>query len=211
MAFALNLRSFFAGRRNDFLIAAIIGFASGFFAVVSLACVGTNGGLRFFLSAVFVFPVLTIGGLATGLYLARFTPAFFHVVKFGIVGGFNTMLELVVVNVCIVFFNVAGGLPFIIFKTISFLMAAVSAYFWHRLWTFQIAHRSSWREFLLFALSGLCGLLLNVGVATFLVSGIGTPPGVIPIVWVNASILIAVLVAMAWNFVMQRFVLFRSR
>ncbi len=200
----------FAAHKKDFLLAASIGLASGFFAIVSLICIGSGFGLATSLLIWVLFSMLTIVGLTVGLMLARSLPVFFQIVKFGMVGGFNTMLELAVVNIFIVIFSSSSVFSFVIFKTVSFLLAAISAYFWNRNWTFLSRSESSFREFAAFAVCGFFGLLINVGVATLLVSWVGPPEGIVPILWVNCSILIAVLVGMAWNFVAQRYVIFRS-
>ena len=201
----------FKAHKNDFLLAGTIGFASGFFGVVSLACVRAQAGLLMFVFTSLLFPVLTVCGLAVGLVLARSRPLFFQIVKFGMVGGFNTLLELAVVNVLIVFTNASGGLSFVAFKTVSFLMAAMSAYFWNKNWTFGNRARSSMREFTVFAVGGFLGLVINVSVATFLVSWVGPRVGFAPILWLNLSVIIAVLVGMTWNFLFQRRMIFRSK
>ncbi|TSC63124.1 MAG: hypothetical protein G01um101448_109 [Parcubacteria group bacterium Gr01-1014_48] len=203
-------KSISSTRKDDFLLAEIIGFSSGFFAIVSLACIEARLTLAALFFAWILFPVLTGIGIMMGFILARTRPIFFQIVKFGMVGGFNTMLELSIINVLIVIFDAATGILFVLFKTASFIVAAGSAYFWNRNWTFVSRTRASFQEFGVFIVSGFWGFLINISTATFLVSVVPAPDGMPTVLWVNYSVLIAVLVGMVWNFLFQRFILFRD-
>ena len=128
-----------------------------------------------------------------------------QIIKFVIVGGFNTLIDLAVLNLFIFATGVASGTPFIFFKGISFLVAVLNSYFWNRRWTF----RSDKKVFIQFFIVSAIGLFLNVGTAALLVNIIGPQFGLSDKVWANVGAVGGPLVVMTWNFLGYKFVVFK--
>lgn len=131
---------------------------------------------------------------------------FRQVIKFVIVGVGNTLVDLSVLNLLIFLTNATSGVPFIFFKTISFLVAVTNSYIWNRRWTF----RSDKQVFIKFLLISAVGLLLNVGSASFLVNIVGPQFGLSAKIWANIGAACGTLVVMTWNFLGYKFVVFRK-
>jgi putative flippase GtrA len=128
-----------------------------------------------------------------------------QIIKFVIVGGFNTLVDLAVLNLLIFLTGVASGTPFIFFKAASFLVAVLNSYFWNRRWTF----RSDKPAFIQFFAVSTIGLLLNVGAASFLVNILGPQLGLSAKIWANVGAVGGTLVVMTWNFLGYKFVVFK--
>jgi len=128
-----------------------------------------------------------------------------QIIKFVIVGGFNTLLDFAVLNLLIFATGVASGTPFIFFKAVSFLVAVTNSYFWNRRWTF----RSDKPVFIQFLVVSTIGLLLNVGTASFLVNILGPQLGLSEKIWANVGAVGGTLVVMTWNFLGYKFVVFK--
>lgn len=157
-------------------------------------------------------------------------------VKFGIVGGSGTIVNMAVLYV--VKRVAAGGwgvhpydavwsLPnspwnirfFHVFMVLAFLVANTWNYQLNRSWTFRgVSDRGWWRGFFPFLASGLVSLVVSVGIATLLMnptSPIGLPSDVFDdssgirtkYYWATA---ISILVAMPVNFIINKVWAFRK-
>ena len=82
-------------------------------------------------------------------------------IRFAIVGGVNTLVDLVVLNVLISVFNVVNPFIFSICKGVSFMVALTNSYFMNKYFTFAQKQKSK-KEFYLFVLVSLVGLLINI-------------------------------------------------
>jgi putative flippase GtrA len=85
--------------------------------------------------------------------------------RFVIVGGFNTLLDLVVLNLLISIFNVMDPFIFSICKGVSFVAALINSYFMNKYFTFSQRQKSP-KEFYLFVLVSVIGLLINIAVSS---------------------------------------------
>ncbi len=130
-------------------------------------------------------------------------------VKFVLVGGLNTLIDLGVLNLLIFITGIASGSGYSIFKGISFTVAVINSYFLNKLWTFK----STGRKFLQFFVVSLIGFGINVGVASLVVNFIGNPfllLGISDKLWANTGALAATFAAMAWNFMGYKFIVFKK-
>ncbi len=130
---------------------------------------------------------------------------FRQIIKFVIVGVGNTLVDLIVLNLLISIAGIASGAPFVIFKAISFLVAATNSYFWNKRWTF----RSDKKVFIQFFVISTVGLLLNVGAASFLVNIIGPQFEISKTIWANIGAACGTLIVMTWNFLGYKFIVFK--
>ncbi|MGV0425645.1 GtrA family protein [Corynebacterium tuberculostearicum] len=171
------------------------------------------------------------------LSVARFVSNFGQFLKFGIVGGSGTVVNLFVVYLCRKITWWSGGIdaddPFInlfgsvfhirwyhVFLTIAFLVANTWNYQLNRMWTFRSVTKVSWlRGFFPFLLAGVGAFLVSQVVATLLMnptSPLHLPSDILDdstglrtkVYWASA---ISIIVAMPINFILNKLWTFRSR
>jgi putative flippase GtrA len=130
----------------------------------------------------------------------------FQVAKFIVVGGSNTIVDLGILNLLILFSGFAAGIPFVIFKGISFLLAVSNSYFWNKRWTFASNKEVFW-QFL--AVSAI-GLMLNVAAASLVVNVVGPQFGLSPKIWANVGAITGTLIVMSSNFLGYKFLVFKK-
>lgn len=199
-------------KQKDAIAITIIGIASGLLALPVISnlqlALRVSGAT---LSAIVVFGVFAGAHIALRVtyIVSRWKPVFFQLGKFASVGVLNTLVDLGVLNLFIVFSGIAAGVGFSIFKGISFIVAVVNSYFWNKLWVFERASKTEAHFFQFFIVSTL-GFLINVGVASFVVNVIGPPGGIAPSAWANVGAVLATLVALAWNFLGYKFIVFKA-
>lgn len=196
--------------KKDVVLAAL----AGFLVAVFFLSVAANLKLAVpFLPAIlFVFPILAVGGIVVASTIAGIMPALFQAAKFLLVGALNAFIDLGVLNLIIALTGLASGLPYSLFKGISFLAAVVNSYVWNKHWTFakKEVTKTPWQEFSqFFAVSGL-GFVINVGTASFVVNVIGPQFGFSAALWANAGAVIAAFASLTWNFFGYKLFVFRS-
>lgn len=130
--------------------------------------------------------------------------------KFFCVGVLNTALDFLVLNVCIFFFGTGahGGL-FVVFKSISFLVAVANSYLLNKYWVFEQGSAISVKEPLLFFIISCVGFWINVSIAfamfTIFVQVVS------PQFAANIGALMGTFVVFAWNFIGYRFFVFTEK
>lgn len=82
---------------------------------------------------------------------------FFQLVKFGLVGVLNTLVDVGVFALC----NSVLGLHYTISKIISFSAGVLNSYAWNSRWTFKEQRRKTKKQFLQF----VCVNILSLGVS----------------------------------------------
>lgn len=141
----------------------------------------------------------------------RFVPHFLRrerlagqVVRFGMVGALNTLVDFTIFNLL---FNVFG-LPLLVSNTLSVSAGIVNSFLWNKHWTFSAGGWSRWRrEAITFVVISVIGLLINnmgILVLTTLTGNTG-------VLAVNAQKLAASILSMTWNFLGYRLVAFRHK
>lgn len=169
--------------------------------------------------------------------VARFITNMGQFIRFGIVGGSGTVVNLLIVYLTKqfalwsadisehdVFLNLLGTQWNIrwyhVFMTIAFLVANTWNYQLNRMWTFKSTQRISWlRGFFPFLMAGIGALVVSQILATMLMnetSPIALPPEIFDdstgfrtkFYWASA---ISIIVAMPINFVINKLWTFRSK
>ncbi len=98
-------------------------------------------------------------------------------------------------------------------STISFLAAIMSNFTWNRYWTYPDSRdKSPRRQFAMFFLVSVVGILIRVPIITFLHGPLSRVFGLVPVLdpyavllGDNAALAIAVVVVMFWNFFANRY------
>lgn len=135
----------------------------------------------------------------------------FQFLKFGVVGVLNTLVDLGVFNLLIFLFGLVHGPLFVMFKTISFIVAVVNSYFMNKHLVFNTQGVGKSTEFGLFLIVSIVGLLLNVLVSyAVFATGKMLAPEVSFYLFANAGALLGSGVVMLWNFLGYKFFVFKK-
>jgi len=188
------------------LSAALIGLL----AIPTLNNILPQYGLSMRLLIAFALFCLTLIGLAAFHFLSGWIQVFWQIAKFVVVGGLNTFLDFAVLNVLIAFTGIAAGIGFTLFKAVSFSVAVINSYYWNKFWTFEARGRNK-AEFVEFLVVSLVGVGINVGVASAMVNLVEPLFGLGPVAWANLAALVATFVALTWNFLGYKLLVFRKR
>lgn len=162
------------------------------------------------LSIVSGLTIFTPAGYLVAYWLSRRWPVMIQFVKFGIVGGLNSLIYLGALNLLITASGIATGLGYTTFVSAAFIVSVTNSYIWNKYWVFKASQSGGGSgEFIKFVLVNLVGFAINVGAASFVVNVIGAPAGVSASVWANIGAVSAVFITLFWNFIGMKFIVFK--
>lgn len=198
-------------KQSDIFIAAIIGFCFGLFAIPIFSNLGSGGSLFWFFLPV-LFSLFAAGAFILACFFSKFWPPILQFSKFAAVGALNFSIDFGILNGLIFLTGVAAGSRFIVFKTVSVVLAITNSYLWNKFWTFQEREiKGAGREFLEFLIVTLTGIGINVGTAHFVVNILGPQGGVDPKIWANIGAGVSVIITLFWNFFGYKFFVFKNK
>lgn len=196
--------------RKDLYLALLIGFLFGWLTLLPAKNIGFLITPRFILFATLGFTALSPIALFATHLLNRLHHSFFQFGKFAAVGALNTLIDLGLLNFLIMVTDITSGIYFSIFKAFSFIAAITNSYYWNKFWTFSSPLPVNFKEYFRFAFFTTIGLLINVSVASFVVSTLGPLFGAEPKLWANVGALVATVVSLIWNFFAYKYIVFRN-
>lgn len=159
-----------------------------------------------------VLPVLSIGGIlvVSSLFEKR-VPAFVQMGKSFLVGILNSFIDLGILNFLMWSFRVSSGLPFTIFKSLSFSCSIINSYFWNKYWSFEKREtKPGPKEFFQFFSVATGGFVINIVISSVLVNVIGPQFGVSEKIWANLGAIGAILCGFSWNFFGYKLIVFKK-
>lgn len=157
------------------------------------------------------FPILSVIGIWLAWLLGKKFLWIFQLAKYLLIGVLATIIDLLLLNVLISVSGIAAGIYFSVFKGITFLAATSSKYIGDKFWAFEkMEKKGIGKEFGQFFLVTLIGFGLNVGIASFVVNGIGPQFGMSDKLWANMGGIAAAFGVMAWNFIGYKFFVFKK-
>lgn len=159
-----------------------------------------------------VFPVLCALGLAAAYFLSKAIPVVYQIAKFVLVGGTNFLIDMGVLNFLVFYTGISIGLTQSVFKGISFFAAVINSYLWNKFWTFKReSAESAGKEFLQFVIVSVIGFGINLGVDYVAVNMISPFGSIGAKTWAQIGALIAAVVALFWNFLGYKFIVFEEK
>lgn len=195
---------------TDIIFALITGLTAGIIAwriLVFLDKPRLYGYETYWL--IVIIPVAWIATVVVGFWLGgliSFAPQF---AKFAIIGATNAAVDFGILNLLVGWTGIAKGKYFAVFKATSFSFAVVHSFFWNKYWAFQFTENGfSGAEFVQFILVYLVGMIINVGVASFVVNRIEPQFGLSARMWANVSAVAGSIAALVVSFVGLRFFVF---
>lgn len=139
-------------------------------------------------------------------------------IKFALIGVMNTLVDLAVLNTETLLSGVKEGSGYAVQKGFSFLVAVTFSYFMNKNWTFEDkSQENQARKFSQFLFISVIGMLINVTVATVVVTYL--KPAVNPVLnlafltdqlWVNIGALSGTAIGLIWNFLGYKLWVFRK-
>lgn len=201
-------------KRKDWWAIIVIGAAAGLLSQPILANVAGsfNLNLTLTLRVVVFFGFVIIAPLALFILylLGKAVPVLYQFGKFAAVGALNTFVDIGVFNLEILAFGTPSAWPFRIFKAISFLAATTNSFFWNKFWTFGSEVPANLSETIKFYAWAVGGFLINVGVASYVFSGVAAPASVSPNLWANIGAITGVASGFLWDFLGYKYVVFKK-
>jgi len=195
---------------KDYYLSALIGFLIGWLVLLPIKNFGFLISPVLIMSSVIFFTFLGPSCMWIFKKLSFFWPVLDQFGKFAAVGSLNSFIDLAILNLLIFLTDISFGIFFTIFKTISFLFAKTSSYFWNKFWTFESENPVSWREYIKFGIFTGIGMLLNVSTATLIVNFLKPPFEVDQKLWANIGAVAAMIVVMFWNFFSYKNIVFKK-
>ena len=194
---------------KDFLLVSLIGFLVGWLILPVAANFGFKITILFIFCSVIGFVLLAPLVLAVIYFLGHLWPVLRQFGRFAAVGTLNTLINLGILNLLIYLTGIARGFYYTLFVALAFLAAVINSYFWNKFWSFQSQTSIHLSEFFHFFLVTLIGLIINDGLASFLVNIVGPLGGFNPIIWANLAAFMGVAASFLWNFFGYRYFIFK--
>ncbi len=194
--------------KQDYSIAALVGFLVGVFAIPTLVNVGIKNQL-----ILIVLPaaaaVLFAIGMMVGKVLSQRFLFMVQFTKFVAVGFLNTAIDFGILNMLSLISGSTAGLIIAGVNIPGFLVAVFNAYFWNKFWVFQAtATKSVFQDLPKFLAVTVGGLIINSTIV-YVLTTFSTPLVHDPKLWLNIAKVAATAVALFWNFFGYKFVVFR--
>lgn len=198
----------------DLLLAFIIGSANALIVVliarnlaIEIPIIGI--ALQYKEYFIVILPFLFVAVLIASYYTSRITPVVYQFAKFILVGSLNFLIDMGILNFLIFYTGISAGPAQSAFKGFSFLVAVLNSFVWNKFWTFghSKTHTIS-KEFFQFLVISIVGFFINIGVDYFFVNMLN-PTFAMPVKsWAQFSAMIASIVALFWNFIGYKFIVF---
>ena len=195
--------------KNDYFIAALIGFLVGVFAIPTAVNLGVRNYLVLFALPV-VLPFLWVLGLWLGALFSRWISFMTQVVKFAVVGFLNTAIDFGILNILSRLTETFTGFVVGGVNVPGFIAAVFNSYFWNKFWVFRGREGMS-QDFVKFFVVTLVGLGINSGIVILVTTYIPPSFGMSEARWLNVAKVLATGVSMVWNFMGYKFLVFRTQ
>lgn len=201
--------------KKDFLLVSIVGLLFGVFLIPILENIRPPHWELNLLSAAMLiagFCVFSNIALMIGGLIGKKFPPFWQFTKFGAGGALNAAIDIGLLNLLSLIFQIFSGPLIILFNAISLAIAMTNSYLWNKLWTFKKNDASvfQWAEYFKFSGVTLGSVIFGSAVVYFLTTVIGAPQNISPEVWENIAKLASVPPIVAWNFIAYKFFVFKS-
>ncbi|MBU3964705.1 GtrA family protein [Patescibacteria group bacterium] len=207
--------------KKDIKLGLVIGFLIGLLALPTLKNLEQDilskwQGFKFayFFLLPIILPLLVMAGLFIADKLAKKIKVIWQLARFVLVGALNTFIDFGVLGFLLWVSKIDAGQTialYAFFKFLSFSFASINSYFWNRSWTFEKGGKAEGKEFAGFYLITGVGALLNVGIASLIVSMVGSGTAVSGNVLAGIIAPFAgVLIGFIWNFLGYKFFIFKK-
>ncbi len=209
--------------KSDIIASLVIGEAAGWLLLIVIKNISQTLPqlelIPLWVWPVF-FPLFCLIWFLFALFLSKKWLVFYQFGKFVLVGGLNFLVDVGILNLLIFVTSIAAGWLYSVFKGISFAVAVINSYLWNKFWTFKSPRAQGesadesvgkiGKEFLTFVIVSLIGIGLNNAVASLIVNWLGPQWGISENLWANIGAVTASFLAMFWNFIGYKFIVFKK-
>ncbi len=131
-------------------------------------------------------------------------------VRYGMVGILNMSLSIAIFNLFLWISGVTRGIEVTIFSAITFAIVVTHSFFWNKYLVFK-SEGAGRPEYVKFFTVSTTTAIVNVGIISLLVNGIGAPQGVDPLLWANIAVVLTIPVSILGNFTGYALLVFRKK
>ncbi len=114
-----------------------------------------------------------------------------QVLRFGLVGGMNTLVDLLALNALLLLFPTTSTLMLLAYNSLAYGLGAVNSFLLNKYWTFRHKQSTNRGELLRFATTTLLGIGWSNAII-WLASNVLHPLLINPTLWANASKVLAI-------------------
>ena len=158
-----------------------------------------------------LFPLLSLFCLWLAYLIGKKFIFVFQLAKFVLIGALFAVFDLAILNILMEFFSATEGVKYLIFVTVSFIIATAVKYIADKHWAFEKSGKEKiGSEFSLFFIITLISAGIQIGLAHIIVNVIRPSFGINPLVWGNIGKIGGITVASAWNFIGYKFFVFKK-
>jgi len=136
-----------------------------------------------------------------------FRTLFGQVVRFGLVGGLNTLIDLLVLNALLWLLPTQNGWLVVLYNSIAYACGAIHSFLLNKYWTFHHQQRTTWKEVARFAFTTLLGIGCN-DILILWAGDLLRPFIANQTLWANGSKAIAITITSLISYVGMRFWVF---
>ncbi len=130
--------------------------------------------------------------------------------RYCLVGGANTLMDLLMLNVLLWRFSTNNVLVLVVYNSVAYSSGAVTSFFLNKYWTFRRKQRTTRREVVRFVIILALEILYSNGLVWL--AGKALQPLIAnPMLWGNASKLVAVAIGAVLSYAFMRFWIFAGR
>src|SRR5690242_7156089 len=83
---------------------------------------------------------------------------FRQVLRFGLVGGLNTLVDVLILNGLLLLFPTSSTSILLAYNSLAYSIGAVNSFLLNKYWTFGQRQRTTCKELVRFTLTTLCGI-----------------------------------------------------
>src|SRR5215467_12115440 len=127
--------------------------------------------------------------------------------RFCVVGGLNTGVDLLTFNLLIWMFPTQDSGLLVIFNSLAYLIGAINSFCWNKIWTFRQRSEASSDQFVRFALVTSLGIICN-DAFLWLATTIFISLSLTSIFWLNVAKVLAIAGSVTVSYIGMRFGVF---
>jgi putative flippase GtrA len=216
------------GSKRDYIFGIAAGFLIGLLLmpVLQTANPVLYESLKLKLILIPIFTVLVPIGLVIASWIGQRFSIIWQLAKFIVIGVLNTLVDLGALAFMFSLAYLTGAaiassdilltfvIPitfFILYKSLSFIVANINSYFWNKYWTFGTENdKKTSTEFTQFFLVSLIGFIINVSASSFIFSFFHKIGGLTADQWGLIGGAIGSISGLAWNFIGYKFIVFKE-
>lgn len=133
-----------------------------------------------------------------------------QLLRFGMVGGLNTLVDLLILNGLLWLFPTTSTLTLLIYSSLAFSLGAVNSFLLNKYWTFGSRQKTTRGEVVRFVMTTLCGIGWSTIILWFASNALH-PFLINTTLWANASKVIAIAGTALINYLGMRLWVFVSK